>query len=150
MRLKVKVGNQTFDVEVGDLKERPIMATVDGEIFEVWPETKAAYTTVSTSRTTIITKERPTPNKETSSESIPTVPTSQKLKYVKAPIPGVITLISINAGDYVDVGQELCKLEAMKMNNSVRSTHAGVISSIQISIGQQVKHGDILMEYAED
>lgn len=150
MRLKVKVGDQTFDVEVGDLKERPILATVDGEVFEVWPETKAAYTSVSTSRTTLTTKDRSSTSQTASLENTPGTQASAKSKIVKAPIPGVITAISIQAGDHVEVGQELCKLEAMKMNNSVRSSHAGTISSILVSIGQQVKHGDILMEYAED
>ena len=38
MKLIVKVENQSFEVEVGDIHDRPIIATIDGEPFEVWPE----------------------------------------------------------------------------------------------------------------
>ena len=36
MKLRVKVGDQSFDVEVGDVNARPILAKVEGETFEVW------------------------------------------------------------------------------------------------------------------
>ena len=38
MKLIVKVENQSFEVEVGDIHARPIIATIDNEPFEVWPE----------------------------------------------------------------------------------------------------------------
>jgi biotin carboxyl carrier protein len=70
------------------------------------------------------------------------------MKTVKAPIPGVITAILVQSGTEVSVGQELCKLEAMKMNNSIRSSRAGKIATIHVSIGQHVKHNDALIEFA--
>lgn len=152
MKIKVKVDDVFYDVEVGDLQERPIVATVDGEVFEIWPETKAAYTAVPTSRSS-----RSNQNYQTQAPNMGVEPSKQlnaekqtAARVVRAPIPGVITAISIQAGDEVVVGQELCKLEAMKMNNSVRAAMAGKIASIRISVGQQVKHGDILMDFAEE
>ena len=47
------------------------------------------------------------------------------------------------------VGDEMCKLEAMKMNNSIRSNRTGTIGTIHVNVGQQVKHGDLLIEFAE-
>ncbi len=38
MKLRVRIDDQSYDVEVGDLNTRPILATVEGETFEVWPE----------------------------------------------------------------------------------------------------------------
>ena len=38
MKMKVKINNQTFEVTLGDLNARPIVATVDGQTFEVYPE----------------------------------------------------------------------------------------------------------------
>jgi len=154
MKLKVKVQDQVFEVEVGDLNERPITAIVEGEAFEVWPEAKAAYTAVTTSRSGKTSGEKPPPTQvnypdKTSIE--PATPgITTKSKMVRAPIPGVITAISIQVGDSVEIGQELCKLEAMKMNNSVRASYAGRIASILVSVGQQVKHGETLMEYTEE
>ena len=42
MKLRLKLAERVFEVEVGDLGERPIVATVDGQRFEVWPEERKA------------------------------------------------------------------------------------------------------------
>ncbi len=36
MRVKVRVADRSFEVEIEDLRIRPIVAVVDGERFEVW------------------------------------------------------------------------------------------------------------------
>ena len=159
MKIKVKVDDRYYDVEVDDLKSRPIIASVDGETFEVWPETKAAYSTVQVQRSVKGKEEKPSLPSLTSDqkskildeESRPdTSPEPVNLKAVRAPIPGVITSIVVQPGSEVSKGQELCKLEAMKMNNSIRASKVGRIASIHISIGQTVKHNELLMEYAEE
>jgi len=38
VKIKVRVDNQDFEVEVGDLGASPVIAVVEGERFEVWPE----------------------------------------------------------------------------------------------------------------
>jgi biotin carboxyl carrier protein len=158
VKLKVKVDDHYYDVEIDDLKSRPILVSVDGEAFEVWPESKTAYSTGQIQRT-IKDKEEKTAlpslspdqklkilDEESRSETASPEPVN--LKAVRAPIPGVITAIAVQPGTEVSVGQELCKLEAMKMNNSIRASKAGRIASIHVSIGQTVKHNELLMEYA--
>jgi biotin carboxyl carrier protein len=49
----------------------------------------------------------------------------------------------------VVAGQELCVLEAMKMKNTIRASRDGEISKVHITVGQHVKHHDILVEYAD-
>lgn len=161
MNLKVKVGDRFFEVKIEDVRARPILAIVDDEVFEVWPEAKAAYTIGGGMHVPTTSSATPHPALETTESKISTAPpqpaqkpttaggASQTGKIVRAPIPGVITAIAVHPGDEVSPGQELCKLEAMKMNNSIRSNRAGKIESINISVGQQVKHNDPLMEYAE-
>lgn len=157
MRLKVKVGDRIFEVEVGDLRARPIRAVVDEEEFEVWPESKAAYTIGSGRPLPSAPVREQAPAAGSSAAPLPAPITAQRPvgssaqagKFLRAPIPGVITAIFVRPGDEVAVGQELCKLEAMKMNNSIRANRAGKIDAIMISVGQQVKHNDPLMEYAD-
>lgn len=160
MKVKVKIDGQFFIVEVGNLSERPITAVVDGEEYEVWPENNMAYPP-STSL--------PKKNKEPAnivSGAIPSTAKTQEIlpatladgkkesttsirKVITAPIPGVITAILVQAGSEVVVGQELCKLEAMKMNNSIRASRSGKVGSVMVSIGQHVKHNDVLIEFTE-
>jgi biotin carboxyl carrier protein len=72
-----------------------------------------------------------------------------KGKAVLAPIPGVILSVAVCAGATVKVGQELCVLEAMKMKNAIRSTRAGVIANVYVSEGDHVKHGQVLVDFAD-
>ena len=76
-------------------------------------------------------------------------PAGQTGNEIKAPLPGIIVSISVKEGDRVESGQELCVLEAMKMNNPIRSTLIGRVKTIHITVGQQVQHGVPLMTIEE-
>jgi biotin carboxyl carrier protein len=77
------------------------------------------------------------------------VPSDADTKAVRAPIPGVIVSIGVQPGDEVTAGQELCVLEAMKMNNAIRASRAGQVATVYVSVGQHVKHHEVLIEYAD-
>lgn len=65
---------------------------------------------------------------------------------VKAPIPGQISQILVEKGQLVEPGQALVVLEAMKMQNEIRAQASGIVRSIQVSTGQNVARGDVLIE----
>ncbi len=67
-------------------------------------------------------------------------------KQIAAPMNGRIVRISVQAGDRVRPGEEVCTLEAMKMEQSIRSSVAGVVKEVRASPGQRVTAGDILLE----
>jgi biotin carboxyl carrier protein len=48
----------------------------------------------------------------------------------------------------VQIGDELCALEAMKMRNAIRATRAGRIATVHVAVGQHVKHQELLVEFA--
>lgn len=139
MKLKVQVEGQTFDVDVGDLHARPIMATMGGKVFAVWPEEMVVERVAAAATSPVTPRPTPAPNQP------PTAPSGNG-HIVRAPIPGVINKITVQIGDLVAIGQELCVVEAMKMNNVIRTTRAGTIKTIPITPGQHVRHGDVLIE----
>ncbi len=53
-------------------------------------------------------------------------------------------------GDVVAVGQELCVIEAMKMQNSLKSPKDGKISAVRIKKGDTVSADQILLEFESD
>ena len=144
MKYKVKIENQVFAVEIQDLRARPIVAIVNGQPIEVWPENESDILTpvISTPAHTQLPNDVPKTN-----AGIPQ-PVSSSCE-VRAPIPGVIVSIAVQPGDDVDLGQELLVIEAMKMKNIIRSPRRGVIEKIKITPGQTVKHQDILLAFAE-
>ncbi len=64
---------------------------------------------------------------------------------VKAPIPGVISSISVKEGDMVKKGQTLLILEAMKMESEIAAPVDGKIIKISIKERSPVQEGDVLM-----
>ena len=69
---------------------------------------------------------------------------------LKAAIPGRVLRILVAEGDVVEVGKTLLVLEAMKMENEVRSPRAGRIRAIDVAAGQAVGAGDVLIRFADD
>ncbi len=66
------------------------------------------------------------------------------LETVEAPLPGKVLNVSVNTGDKIDEGGEVCTIEAMKMETPILATVSGVIKEVSISQGQAVKAGDTL------
>ncbi|CAI9727821.1 propionyl-CoA carboxylase alpha chain, mitochondrial-like [Octopus vulgaris] len=63
-----------------------------------------------------------------------------------APMPGILKSIAVAAGDVVSEGQELCVLEAMKMQNSLVAGKTGTVKKVDFKAGDTVNEGDILVE----
>lgn len=63
-----------------------------------------------------------------------------------APMPGILKSIAVAAGDMVSEGQELCVLEAMKMQNSLVAGKTGKVKKVDFKAGDTVNEGDILVE----
>ncbi|MDQ6928635.1 MAG: acetyl-CoA carboxylase biotin carboxylase subunit [Actinomycetota bacterium] len=57
---------------------------------------------------------------------------------------GTIIDVLVSVGDSVEVGQALCVLEAMKMENQVNADHAGTVSELRVAPGDTVSAGDVV------
>ena len=161
MILKVKVENKTYNVTVGSTNDRPILVDVEGVLFEVWPE-PAPFSDNSTSpamnQSSLVSRrekvsgnisfENTRERADNPMYAKPEAFTPMNSMTLRAPIPGVITAVFVAPGSEVSVGEELLKLEAMKMNNSILSNRSGVIRDVRIIVGQVVKNNEILLEFA--
>ncbi len=73
---------------------------------------------------------------------------SNAVKEIKAPMPGGILSIEVNEGDEVVKGDPLLILEAMKMENVIKSPGDGTIQKIHISMKENVEKNQILISFA--
>ncbi len=64
---------------------------------------------------------------------------------VKAPLPGVVTKILVNAGQAVKKGETVLVLEAMKMENNITAEADGTVTGICVSAGDSVMEGTTLL-----
>jgi len=75
-----------------------------------------------------------------------TVINTQKASDVKAPMPGLVLDVSVQVGQEVKEGDGLLILEAMKMENVIKSVGDGLIKAIHIKEGKAVEKGQLLIE----
>lgn len=63
---------------------------------------------------------------------------------IVAPMPGKVVRVLVNVGDEVEAAQGLMVVEAMKMQNEIRSPKKGKVERLQVKEGQNVNAGDVL------
>ena len=68
-------------------------------------------------------------------------------KPLRAPMPGLVVKIEADEGDDVFQCQGLIIVEAMKMENELKSDGAGRISRILVEPGQTVEKDQVLVEF---
>ena len=66
---------------------------------------------------------------------------------ILSPMPGAVVSVSVSPGDTVVDGQELCIIEAMKMQNILKSEREGVIKSVNVKAGDSVAVDELLIEF---
>ncbi|PLC51542.1 carbamoyl-phosphate synthase subunit L [Pollutimonas subterranea] len=67
-----------------------------------------------------------------------------------APMPGIVAALPVEIGNVVAEGDVLAVVEAMKMENQVLASAAGLVTAIHYSVGANVNVGDLLVEVDVD
>jgi biotin carboxyl carrier protein len=142
MKYKITVKDQVYEVEIENINARPVVAIVDGERFEVTPDSgeskeiqpKAEKKSFNLNQPAAIA---PAPNQALSGNT------------QTAPLPGTVTQVFVKAGEKVEAGQVILVIEAMKMKNNIRSVYSGTISEVLVNAGQSVAHKQALIKFAE-
>ena len=75
------------------------------------------------------------------------VPKVRKLKELEAPMPGRIVNIAVSIGQELNVGDDILSLEAMKMENVLKSEGIGTVKTINIKNDDVVEKGAVLIEF---
>uniref|UniRef100_A0A452HJB2 Propionyl-CoA carboxylase alpha chain, mitochondrial n=1 Tax=Gopherus agassizii TaxID=38772 RepID=A0A452HJB2_9SAUR len=65
---------------------------------------------------------------------------------LRSPMPGAVVAVSVKPGDLVSEGQEICVIEAMKMQNSMIAAKTGKVKALHCKAGETVGEGDLLIE----
>lgn len=65
---------------------------------------------------------------------------------IKSSMPGKVLKLLCAVGDVITAGQPLLIIEAMKMENEIRSPQAGRIEEFGVQPGQSIQTGDLLVK----
>jgi biotin carboxyl carrier protein len=66
---------------------------------------------------------------------------------LKAPMPGLVVRVQVEAGATVAVGSGVVVLEAMKMENELRAASAATVRTVRVKPGEAVEKGQVLVEF---
>ena len=135
------MGFNWYTVEVGDLDGSPVQVTVNGETVSVEVEGLQGQTPTRPRR-----GRTQTPGIMVPPPASRVNPTSGDGNFIRSPMPGRVISIMVRPGDRVSVGQEVCVVEAMKMEQSIRSPQNGVVKEIRVQPMDSVRTNDPLME----
>lgn len=139
--LRIKVGDNWYNVEVGELTQSPVQVTVEGETFLVEIEGLPAQLPARPRRG----------RTQTPGIVVPPPPTrgtagSGPDNIISSPLAGRVISILVRPGDRVSTGQEVCVVEAMKMEQSIRATRDGVVKEVLVQPMDTVRANDPLIE----
>jgi biotin carboxyl carrier protein len=144
-KLKVEVNGDNYDIEIIESKAKVNGRTVklevlsdteiliDGEKFILdFVEEGEPSLMIINGMSYLVSR--------SSSEGLP-------VKELRAPINGQIIDIFVEAKSKVTKGQVLVTLEAMKMENQMKSPQKGTIKEVRVKEGQSVKNGEVLLVF---
>lgn len=72
---------------------------------------------------------------------------SSAVQSIKAPMPGLIINVSVSVGEEVKKGDTLLILEAMKMENVIKSPRDGKIKKVNVQLKQPVEKNQVMLEF---
>ncbi len=134
---KISVEGKEYEVEVVEGAASKAQVTVEGTTFDIEPVVTHAAPLSGTPAPVAVVAPPAAPR--------PAAPVAAGAGDVTAPIPGVITKVLVKAGDQVQAGQVVVKLEAMKMENDIACAVAGSVKEVAVSEGAEVRDGQLLV-----
>ena len=161
MKLQIEVGGKKRQVELTQAGGRPVWTIdgrrleadasevspgvysilIDGKAFEVRMErfaTELRATTGGRELRIVIRDEREWRRKRGNTVE------AEGRQQVLAPMPGKIVRVLVKTGDEVRAGQGLVVVEAMKMQNEIRTPKSGTIDRVAVVEGQTVTAGEVV------
>ena len=130
------MNNRWHTVKVNDLESSPVHVLVDGVPVEVDLQQIIESPLDATDGVSLETTKRPLHQGRVKGTA----------KVFNSPMPGMIISVAVGPGDQLITGDEICVLEAMKMQQTLRADWSGIIAKVHVVPGQQVLDGDPIVE----
>lgn len=71
-----------------------------------------------------------------------------KVNELKAPMPGLVLEVTVNAGDELNKGNRVLVLEAMKMENVIKAPADATVASVEVKKGDTVEKNQVMVRFA--
>ena len=133
--MKVRVGPMWYKVEIDDINTDPVKVKVNGKEFEITMHDKPE---LQSQRSSVEDPMEDSRDSETDRVDNPIGISRKPARLFKSPMPGTVLSISVEVGDSVSPGDDVCLLESMKMRQVLRSDIEGTVGSILVVPGESI------------
>ena len=134
-KIKVSIDGKDYLVEVDNIDSNPVRVIVNGDEIEVYTDQLK-----SIDKKSIDEK----PSSKTNTNISVNEGSGGRTFY--SPMPGSIISVAVKEGDQVITGDDVCILEAMKMQQRLKAAQDGVITKIHVEATQRVQAGAPLID----
>ena len=140
---RATIGDETFDVEILQVKEGKLDVLIDGKRLTAYISSDNAKRWVTINGQTIVLTKSSGTRRGSHAHH-------QAAGELTAPMPGQVRAVNAGEGDAVTKGQTLLVLEAMKMEIRVQAPRDGTVTKIFVKQGQTVEREQVLIEIEEN
>lgn len=138
---KYTINGMKFKVAIGDIIDNEATVEVNGVPYKVELEKKSTFKpAISQSGFTNHGNSAPV-----TSKPVKQARPAGNAEAVKSPLPGTIMSIDVKVGDTIKSGDKVGVLEAMKMENDIRTTKDGTVKEILVKVGDAILEGTDIM-----
>ena len=138
-----KLDGRPVPINVAPAQEGTLSILLNGKSYEVKQEITATESNVvigSQRFSTVVRDPRSLRSRRTTDAG------GQGPRKITAPMPGKVVRITAMVGSEVEAGQAVIVIEAMKMQNELKSPRKGILKKLSVAEGAAVEAGQVLAE----
>jgi biotin carboxyl carrier protein len=138
-----KLDGRAFPLDAISTGEGALSILVNGKSYEIKQENTATETNivVGHQRFSAVVRDPRSLRSRRRADS-----GTEGVKKITAPMPGKVVRILVPAGTQVEAGQGVLVIEAMKMQNELKSPKKGTVKKLNVTEGAAVEAGQVLAE----
>ena len=145
-RLSARIDERSYKIEARETAACVYLLIVDGRVYECRvDEGRGARTAFNVSVGSHIYAVSLADPKRLRGAEVAGAHAAEGSAQIIAPMPGKIVRVMIEAGAQVAAGDGLVVVEAMKMQNEMKSPKAGKVTALHARVGATVNAGDVLV-----
>ena len=139
-KFKFKIDNTPYAVDIIEVGEKRASVNVNGVLYEVEVDKELKTSKPVLPRTDFV------PSTDMPRLSVKTNKIEKGKMIIRAPLPGKVVDVFVKEGDKVSTGQTVLCIEAMKMENNIRTDKEGIVKLVHVEANVAVMDGDALIE----
>lgn len=137
-QIRIKVKGTWHTVELEEPQKYPFQMVVDGETMAIEVQSGQIDHSPQNENSNLLKQDNATPGMSAI--------TQEDQKIIRSPMPGRIVSITAEVWDKLEAGAEVCVLETMKMEQSIKISNGGIVRAIFVESGQNVTAGTPLVQ----